>query len=146
MRFFNQTQDEFSNEIFILHGVMMYNIWVSELIAYRLSTTMDSLAQRNQICQEKKHHLNKYRRMLMDMQKSLEVVFDVNFNSIAKVDPSYYEEMEKNANDLARLQLIYLGRGDYDWEKRDRMKQALLNFKPLPDVDVEEILKYFNLK
>lgn len=146
MKIFTDNKDQFSREMFILLGVMMYNIWVAELIAYRMSDTMDSLKQKHQICQDKKHHLNKFRRMLMDMKRSLEIVFDVNYNAVADDNLSNYDEMLEIANDLARMELIYLGRGDGEPEKKDRMKQALLNFKPLPDVDVDEIIKYFNLK
>lgn len=136
-----------SDDLYIALGIMLECVWASEIIAYRIARTMDSIKAKKTLVQEKKQSLNKARRMVEDIIRNLENAFDDTFNTCGKGENGYYtDEIQYCANDIVKLLLIYYARGDGDWERKDKMKAALLNFKPLKDVDLLGLLKYFNLQ
>ena len=48
-----------------------------------------------------------------------------------------------NGKEIVQLLLIYHSRGDGDQDKKGQMKRALRNFKPLKDIDLDAIMKYY---
>ena len=50
------------------------------------------------------------------------------------------------ANDVVELLLIYFARSDGDMVKKQNMKKALLNFKPVKGIDLEAIMDYYKIK
>lgn len=49
------------------------------------------------------------------------------------------------ANDVVQLLLIYFARSDGDMERKDKMKKALLNFKPIKEVDLDALMVYYKI-
>ena len=49
------------------------------------------------------------------------------------------------ANDVVQLLLIYFGRSDGDMERKDKMKKALLNFKPIKEVNLDALMEYYKI-
>lgn len=149
MKLLNKEKNDISDDLYISLGIMLECVWAAEIIAYRIAETMDSIKAKGTLVQEKKQCLNKARRMTQDIIRNLEIAFDDTFNMCGSrrgIDGLFMDEIQECANDIVKLLLIYYARGDGDWEKKDRMKAALLNFKPLVGVDLTGMLKYFNLQ
>lgn len=149
MKLLNKEKNDISDDLYISLGIMLECVWAAEIIAYRIAETMDSIKAKGTLVQEKKQCLNKARRMNQDMIRNLEIAFDDTFNMCGagrNEGGLFMDEIQECANDIVKLLLIYYARGDGDWERKDKMKAALLNFKPVKDVDLSGLLKYFNLQ
>lgn len=148
MEYFDK-QGYMTGEMSLSFGLMFYCIYAAEIIAYRMSDTMDAFHQKDMLVQNKKQCLNKARRMIQDMIRNLEIAFDGEFSDVAATKSGYMDNIQEVANDVLKTLLIYFSRGDGDWEKKDKMKVALLNFKPTPemeDLDLVGLMRYFNLQ
>lgn len=148
MEYFDKHGD-LSGELSLSLGMMFYCIYAAEIIAYRMADTMDAFKQKNKLVQNKKQCLNKARKMTQDIIRNLEIAFDDNFSSAAATQSGYMDNIQELANDVLKTLLIYFSRGDGDWEKKDKMKIALLNFKPTPEMeqlDLVGLMKYFKLQ
>lgn len=146
MKLLNDKMDDLSREAMVQFGVMLQCIWASEIIAYRMSDSLRYIGAKGTLVQNKKMHLNQARRKVQSLIRDLEIAFDEDFTSIFEKDSKYTDAVSYMANDIIVLLMIYYSRGDGDDVKKDRMKQALLNFKPIEDIDLVEILKYYNFE
>lgn len=150
MKLLNDTKNDCSNEVMIQLAISLEAVWAAEIICYRLSATLDALGARGTFFQEKKQALNKARRMIQQTITYLETAFDKTFDDIFTrregEEAMRTEHIQMLANDLVQLLLIYYARGDGDMDRKDSMKRALLNFKPVKDIDLDSIMKYYNFK
>lgn len=146
----NKDGSDFSQEVIVQLAICLEAVYAAEIICYRVSDTLDRSGYINSLFQKRKQTYNKARRMLQDVISNLEVAFDNTFDNIV-----YKEDGEERmradhvhgtANDLVQLLLIYFARGDGDQDKKDKMKKALMNFKPTLDIDLDAIMKYYNFK
>lgn len=137
----------YSKDLRLSIGLLLYSIWASEIVCYRIAESMDLLKAKNTFTQRRKQSLNRARRMVLQIIRDMGIAFDDDFALVAQTEKGYMDNVQENANDILKLLLIYFSRGDGDWEKKDKMKLALLNFKPNPEgYNIVELLKYFNLK
>lgn len=149
MKYLNEKGDDVSAELMIPFAIMLECTWAAEIIAYRMSDTMDAYFQTHTLVQKKKQEFRKARQMVESVIRHLEYSFDVDFNRAGEKGAGYTDVIQENANDILKLLLIYFSRSDTDWEKKHRMKQALINFKPseeVKDIDLVGLLKYFKLQ
>lgn len=54
--------------------------------------------------------------------------------------------LQAMANDVVELLLIYFARTDGGMQKKQNMKKALLNFKPVNGIDLDAIMDYYKIK
>lgn len=150
MELLNEQKTDFSNEVIIQLAICLEAVYAAEIICYKVADTLDRSGYINSLFQKRKQDYRKARTMIQDVISKLEVAFDQTFDNIVyKKDGSERmraHHVQGTANDLVQLLLIYFARGDGDPEKKDRMKKALLNFKPTLDIDLDAIMKYYNFK
>lgn len=150
MRLYREDYQGFSEAVIIQMAIMLEMIWGAEIIAYKVSSTLDYESKtRKSIFQEKKKRLNRARTQLTSVLKDLEFAYQEYFDDIfsQSIDGVFkYDIIQDWANDLVHLALIYWARGDGDMARKDAMKRALLNFKAVNDIDINELLKYYKAK
>lgn len=149
MQFFNKDTNDFSYEVLVQLGVMLEAIWGGEMIAYKVSRTLDAYGVQGSLFQKRKQALNNARRGLQEVIRQLEIAFDESIDQVfvnEKQLTGQYGAFQKLASDTLQMLLIYHARGEGDQEKRDRMKKALLNFKPESTIDLDAIMKYYDFK
>lgn len=119
------------------------------MIAYKVSRSLDAYGVQGSLFQKRKQALNNARRGLQEVIRQLEIAFDESIDQVfvnEKQLTGQYGAFQKLASDTLQMLLIYHARGEGDQEKRDRMKKALLNFKPESTIDLDAIMKYYDFK
>lgn len=159
MNIINEKGTDFSVDILVLLGIMLECVWGAEIVAYKVSRMLEQNQDRpeclgfnitNSLFKRKKESIREARTFIQMALARLEKAFDKTFDRVMEREG---EEglragyMQKTANDIVQLLIIYYSRADGDIGKRDRMKKALMNFKPDDNmVDLEGLLKYFDFK
>lgn len=146
MKLLADNKKDFSAEVMIQLAIMLEAVYAAEIIAYKVSRTLDTSGFVNSIFQKRKQKFRAGRQKIEGIIKDFEVAFDETFDRI--IAKPGEEMMRANhlhliANDIVQLLLIYHSRGDGDQDKKDQMKRALRNFKPLKDIDLDAIMKYY---
>ncbi len=149
MNILNENKVDFSNEIMIQLAIMLEAVYAAEIIGYKVSRTLDSSGFINSLFQKRKQKFRAGRQKIESLIKDFEVAFDDTFDRI--ISRPGEEMLRANhlqliANDIVQLLLIYHSRGDGNQDKKDQMKKALMNFKPLDDIDLDAIMKYYKFK
>lgn len=150
MNVLNKTKDDLSNEMMVQLAIVLDAVYAAEIIAYRVAMTMDNNDIVDSLFQKRKQCFRQARQDIEKVIHNLEISFDHTFDDI--IGRENGEELMRadlllaRANDVVQLLNIYNCRCDGDWDKRDKMKKALLNFKPNPEIDLESIRKYYNFK
>ena len=146
----NKERDDLSKEGYVIIALFLEMIYGCEVIAYQMSDALDRIGAKGTLFQKKKQALNNARKQADGLVRNLEIAFDETFsqifNRITGREVLVTESVQALANDLIRLGLVYLSRGDGDPEKRARMQKALENFKPMPDINLDEMLKFFSIE
>lgn len=126
---------------------MLECVWAAELIAYKVSDSLDEYGIRKSVFQTRKMALNQARRKVQELIRHCEAAFDETFDNIynhVEGEACHRSEIVQGwANDVIKLLLIYWVRGEGDMDKKDAMKKALLNFKATNDINIKELLKYY---
>lgn len=146
MKLLNEDRTDFSNEIMVQLAIMLECTYAAELIAYRVSRDLDNSGIKNTLFQKKKQLFNQARRKTQEIIRDLEVSLDGTFADIQRKNLEKFDGTDYVhglANDILQLLLIYYARSDGDPETRKRMKKALANFKPNPEIDLTELMKYY---
>lgn len=149
MKILNQLNTDFSEEVILQLALMMDCVMAAELVAYKVSRTLDDKGIKNSLFQMKRKKFNDARRKLQDILRNLEVSFDgvmdnVTHNAIKKYNQP--DVLQVRGNDVLQMLLIYSARCDGSPEKAEAMKKALRNFKADPEIDLAEIEKYYQFK
>lgn len=146
----NKEKDDLSQEGYVIIAIFLEMIYASNIIAYQMSDALDRLGCRGTLFQKKKQNLNQARKAVDGIIRNLEVSFDGTFsqifNRMTGHEALVTESVQALANDVIRLLLVYFSRGDGDPDKRAKMQKALENFKPMPDINLNELLKFFQIK
>ena len=146
MNILNENKVDFSNEIMIQLAIMLEAVYAAEIIGYKVSRTLDSSGFINSLFQKRKQKFRAGRQKIESLIKDFEVAFDDTFDRIIArpgEEMLRANHLQLIANDIVQLLLIYHSRGDGDQDKKDQMKRALRNFKPLKDIDLDAIMKYY---
>ena len=113
-----------------------------------VSNTLDHNGYVGTLFQRKKQCLNNARRKIESIIRDLEYAFDKTFDDIVYRPGetiSRTDFVQAMANDVVQLLLIYFGRSDGDMVRKDKMKKALLNFKPIKEVDLDALMEYYKI-
>lgn len=149
MNILNENKVDFSNEIMIQLAIMLEAVYAAEIIGYKVSRTLDSSGFINSLFQKRKQKFRAGRQKIESLIKDFEVAFDDTFDRIIArpgEEMLRANHLQLIANDIVQLLLIYHSRGDGNQDKKDQMKKALMNFKPLDDIDLDAIMKYYKFK
>ena len=149
MNILNENKVDFSNEIMIQLAIMLEAVYAAEIIGYKESRTLDSSGFINSLFQKRKQKFRAGRQKIESLIKDFEVAFDDTFDRIIArpgEEMLRANHLQLIANDIVQLLLIYHSRGDGNQDKKDQMKKALMNFKPLDDIDLDAIMKYYKFK
>lgn len=149
MNILNENKVDFSNEIMIQLAIMLEAVYAAEIIGYKVSRTLDSSGFINSLFQKRKQKFRAGRQKIEGLIKDFEVAFDDTFDRIIArpgKEMLRANHLQLIANDIVQLLLIYHSRGDGNQDKKDQMKKALMNFKPLDDIDLDAIMKYYKFK
>ena len=114
-----------------------------------MSGTLDRHGYVVTLFQRRKQCLNNARRKVEAIIRDLEVAFDETFDKIAGCQGDAVDRvdfLQAMANDIVELLLIYFARSDGDMVKKQNMKKALLNFKPVKGIDLDAIMEYYKIK
>ena len=149
MNILNKDKTDFSAEVLVQLAIMLECVYASELIAYKVSGTLDRNGYVGTLFQRRKQCLNNARRKVEAIIRDLEVAFDETFDKIAGCQGDAVDRvdfLQAMANDVVELLLIYFARSDGDMVKKQNMKKALLNFKPVKGIDLDAIMDYYKIK
>ena len=149
MNILNKDKTDFSAEVLVQLAIMLECVYSAELIAYKVSGTLDRNGYVGTLFQRRKQCLNNARRKVEAIIRDLEVAFDETFDKIAGCQGDAVDRvdfLQAMANDVVELLLIYFARTDGDMVKKQNMKKALLNFKPVKGIDLEAIMDYYKIK
>ena len=149
MNILNENKVDFSNEIMIQLAIMLEAVYAAEIIGYKVSRTLDTSGFVNSLFQKRKQKFRAGRQKIESLIKDFEVAFDDTFDRIIArpgEEMLRANHLQLIANDIVQLLLIYHSRGDGNQDKKDQMKKALMNFKPLDDIDLDAIMKYYKFK
>lgn len=149
MNILNENKVDFSNEIMIQLAIMLEAVYAAEIIGYKVSRTLDSSGFINSLFQKRKQKFRAGRQKIESLIKDFEVAFDDTFDRIIArpgEEMLRANHLQLIANDIVQLLLIYHSRGDGNQDKKDQMKKALMNFKPLDDIDLDAIMEYYKFK
>ena len=149
MNILNKDKTDFSAEVLVQLAIMLECVYAAELIAYKVSSTLDRNGYVGTLFQRRKQCLNNARRKVEAIIRDLEVAFDETFDKIAGCQGDAVDRvdfLQAMANDVVELLLIYFARSDGDMVKKQNMKKALLNFKPVKNIDLEAIMDYYKIK
>ena len=149
MNILNKDKTDFSAEVLVQLAIMLECVYAAELIAYKVSDTLDRHSYVGTLFQRRKQCLNNARRKVEAIIRDLEVAFDETFDKIAGCQGEAIERtdfLQAMANDVVELLLIYFARSDGDMVKKQNMKKALLNFKPVKGIDLDAIMDYYKIK
>lgn len=149
MNILNKDKTDFSAEVLVQLAIMLECVYAAELIAYKVSGTLDRHGYVGTLFQRRKQCLNNARRKVEAIIRDLEVAFDETFDKIAGCQGEAMERtdfLQAMANDVVELLLIYFARSDGDMIKKQNMKKALLNFKPVKNIDLDAIMEYYKIK
>lgn len=149
MKLLNEDNTDFSNEIMVQLAIMLECTYAAELIAYRVSRDLDNSRIKETLFQKKKQLFNRARTKTQEIIRDLEVSLDGTFADIQKRNFERFgntDYVQGLANDILQVLLIYYARSDGDPETRKRMKKALANFKPNPEIDLGELMKYYKFE
>lgn len=149
MNILNKDKTDFSAEVLVQLAIMLEYVYAAELIAYKVSGTLDRNGYVGTLFQRRKQCLNNARRKVEAIIRDLEVAFDETFDKIAGCQGEAMERtdfLQAMANDVVELLLIYFARSDGDMVKKQNMKKALLNFKPVKGIDLDAIMDYYKIK
>ena len=149
MNILNKDKTDFSSEVLVQLAIMLECVYAAELIAYKVSATLDRHGYVGTLFQRRKQCLNSARRKVEAIIRDLEVAFDETFDKIAGCQGDAVDRtdfLQAMANDIVELLLIYFARSDGDMVKKQNMKKALLNFKPVNGIDLEAIMDYYKIK
>ena len=149
MNILNKDKTDFSAEVLVQLAIMLLCVYASELIAYKVSGTLDRNGYVGTLFQRRKQCLNNARRKVEAIIRDLEVAFDETFDKIAGCQGDAVDRvdfLQAMANDVVELLLIYFARSDGDMVKKQNMKKALLNFKPVKGIDLDAIMEYYKIK
>ena len=149
MNILNKDKTDFSAEVLVQLAIMLERVYAAELIAYKVSGTLDRNGYVGTLFQRRKQCLNNARRKVEAIIRDLEVAFDETFDKIAGCQGDAVDRvdfLQAMANDVVELLLIYFARSDGDMVKKQNMKKALLNFKPVKNIDLDAIMDYYKIK
>ena len=149
MNILNKDKTDFSAEILVQLAIILLAVYAAELIAYKVSGTLDRNGYVGTLFQRRKQCLNNARRKVEAIIRDLEVAFDETFDKIAGCQGDAVDRvdfLQAMANDVVELLLIYFARTDGDMVKKQNMKKALLNFKPVKNIDLDAIMDYYKIK
>ena len=149
MNILNKDKTDFSAEVLVQLAIMLECVYAAELIAYKVSGPLDRNGYVGTLFQRRKQCLNNARRKVEAIIRDLEVAFDETFDKIAGCQGDAVDRvdfLQAMANDVVELLLIYFARSDGDMIKKQNMKKALLNFKPVKGIDLEAIMDYYKIK
>ena len=150
MKLLNEQGTDFSREVLIQLAICLNIVWAAEIICYKVARTLDASGYISSLFQKRKQSFNKARTGLQTIIRDLETAFDGTFDRIVnKVDGKEcmtQDYLQGTANDVVELLLIYYMRGDGDQDRKDKMKKALMRFKPVKDFDVDALAEYYKFK
>ena len=149
MNILNKDKTDFSAEVLVQLAIMLECVYAAELIAYKVGGTLDRNGYVGTLFQRRKQCLNNARRKVEAIIRDLEVAFDETFDKIAGCQGDAVDRvdfLQAMANDVVELLLIYFARSDGDMVKKQNMKKALLNFKPVKGIDLDAIMDYYKIK
>ena len=149
MNILNKDKTDFSAEVLVQLAIMLECVYAAELIACKVSGTLDRNGYVGTLFQRRKQCLNNARRKVEAIIRDLEVAFDETFDKIAGCQGDAVDRvdfLQAMANDVVELLLIYFARSDGDMVKKQNMKKALLNFKPVKNIDLDAIMDYYKIK
>ena len=149
MNILNKDKTDFSAEVLVQLAIMLECVYAAELIAYKVSATLDRNGYVGTLFQRRKQCLNNARRKVEAIIRDLEVAFDETFDKIAGCQGDAVDRtdfLQAMANDVVELLLIYFARSDGDMQKKQNMKKALINFKPVKGIDLDAIMEYYKIK
>ena len=149
MNILNKDKTDFSAEVLVQLAMILVCVYASGLTAYKVSGTLDRHGYVGTLFQRRKQCLNNARRKVEAIIRDLEVAFDETFDKIAGCQGDAVDRvdfLQAMANDVVELLLIYFARTDGDMQKKQNMKKALLNFKPVNGIDLEAIKDYYKIK
>lgn len=146
----NEDCSDMSQEGYVIMAIFLEMIYGCEIIAYQMSDALDRIGAKGTLFQTRKQNLNQARRSMDGIVRNLETAFDGTFdqvfNRLTGKEVLVTESVQALANDMIRLMLVYFSRGDGDPDKRKNMQKALENFKPMPNIDLNKLLKFFKVE
>ena len=83
MNILNKDKTDFSAEVLVQLAIMLECVYAAELIAYKVSGTLDRHGYVGTLFQRRKQCLNNARRKVEAIIRDLEVAFDETFDKIA---------------------------------------------------------------
>jgi len=147
MNIIDKQRKDFSEEAYVQLSIAMVAVWAAEIICYHVGDTLDGMLIKDTFFQKKRNVFKNARAQLQHLIAYLDYHFEKDFDIVLAKDriggKSPADLVTKNANDIVQLLLIYMSRGDMDFEKRDSMKRALMNFKPIAEIDLDAIMNYY---
>jgi len=152
MKLLNEKGDDLSNESIVLMAIMLEMAWAMQIVGAKTLKALDALGVNRSFFHEKQRAFTSARDYMDKTIKQLDFALDDKFQFIFERVPGHYKRrlnaIQWQANEIIQLLLIMYSRSDSDFDKRDRMKKALMNFKPDPDtpVDLDSMMRFFRFK
>lgn len=149
MNLTNKEGNDLSPEGYIQLALCLEMVYAMQIMGYRMSNALDSIGARGNFFQKKKMAFNKARTQFDSFLKNLDVAFDGIFDDIFFREGNAGErsdELQKLANDVIRILLVWSSRLDGTDEKRKKLEKALLNFKQTSSFDLPAMFKFYNFK
>lgn len=148
MELLNKEKNDLSPEGYIYLAIILEMAYALQIMGFRMADAMDKIGAKGHLTQRKKAAFNDAKRHAQGLVNGLDVAFDGTFSKLYdNADGmSRADNIHGQANEIIRLLLIYMTRGDGEPEKRKRMQQALLNFKQDYPHDLAGLLKFHGFK
>jgi len=152
MKLLNDKGDDLSNESIVLMAMMLEMAWAMQIVGARALKALDALGVNRSFFHEKQNAFTNSKKYMDLAIKQLDFALDDKFRFIFDRVPEHVKErsnaIQWQANEIIQVLLIMYSRSDSDFAKRERMKKALMNFKPDPDtpVDLDSMMRFFRFK
>jgi hypothetical protein len=149
----NDSGTDLSAEGYAALGVLLEMVWGIQTMGARMARALDAIGARNCLVQRKKQAFNDAKKSINGLLKGLEAAFDETFNyAMCRVPEGALERTEalqSYADDIVRLLILYYSRVDGSpdgKEKRERIHRAVANFKAVPGLDAEALIRFFKMR
>lgn len=140
---------DFTPEGYTTLATMMSLVYAGEILAYRVTDSLEAMGCRNTIFHKRKKSLNTARRQMQSAIANLETAFDGDFDDIVFNGPvegaaKRDAEFHALAAETLKLALIFMAKSEgMEYGKRQNIFKMMGNFKGGENIDLQGILKFF---
>lgn len=146
---------DFTPEGYTTLASLMALVYAGEILAYRVSDSLDAMGYRSTVFHKRKRALNTARRQIQGAISNLETAFDVDFEDIVFGDPAEDSakkdaEFHALAAETLKLALIFMAKSEgMEYGKRQNIFRMMMNFKGGPaseKINLSALLTYFKFE